>query len=391
MRSVLDIAWKDLRLRLRDRSVLITGVLAPLILAFIFNGVFGDALQGGGAFEPVYAVVDLDRSDVSSAFGDVVGDLADDGVLELVEAGTIDAAEVLADDGDLDAFWVIPDGFGDAVTGGGEGTELEVVGSVDSPVASQVAESIASRFTQGIHQVALDVGVAASLGSESDIDSLVAQATALPPVVTVGDIATPTKRLDAPTAMMAGMAVFFLFFTVQFGVTSLLEERRDGTYPRLMAAPIPRWAPIAAKGLGAFVLGILSMAVLMVAARFLLSANWGPLLPVGLIVVAGVLSAVGIMGIVAAFARTPESAGNMQSIVGVVLGLLGGSFFPIGQDGGLLSRLQFLTPHAWFLRGLGDLAGDGTVASVMPAVAAMTAFALITGGIAWTLLRRETV
>ena len=36
------------------------------------------------------------------------------------------------------------------------------------------------------------------------------------------------------------MAVFFLFFTVQFGVTSLLEERNDGTLARLLAAPISR-------------------------------------------------------------------------------------------------------------------------------------------------------
>ncbi|MDX1450457.1 MAG: ABC transporter permease, partial [Acidimicrobiia bacterium] len=212
-----------------------------------------------------------------------------------------------------------------------------------------------------------------------------------PPPVSLGTIDAASRRLDGPTSIMAGMAIFFLFFTVQFGVTSLLEERREGTYARLQASPIPRWATVAAKGLGGFLLGIIAMTVLMVASSFLIGAEWGPIVPVALLVVAGVVSAVGIMGIVAAFAKTPESAGNIQSIIGVTLGLLGGSFFPIGQDGGLLSKLQFVTPHAWFLRGLGDLAGDGELVSVLPAVGALGLFGLVTGGVAWVLLRRADV
>ena len=46
-------------------------------------------------------------------------------------------------------------------------------------------------------------------------------------------------------------------------------------------------------------------------------------------------------------------------MVALVLGMLGGSFFPVAQAGGLLATLSLLTPQAWFLRGLGDLAGGG--------------------------------
>ena len=47
------------------------------------------------------------------------------------------------------------------------------------------------------------------------------------------------KELDATTFYAAGMAVFFLFFTVQLGVSSLLDERRDGTLARMLVAPDP--------------------------------------------------------------------------------------------------------------------------------------------------------
>jgi len=84
---------------------------------------------------------------------------------------------------------------------------------------------------------------------------------------------------------------------------------------------------------------------------------------------------------VAGFAKTAEQAQNYSSMLAVILGFLGGTFFPVGQAGGILADLRFITPHAWFMRGLGDLAG-GNVADVFPAVGALLLFGLVTGAIA---------
>ncbi len=192
----------------------------------------------------------------------------------------------------------------------------------------------------------------------------------------------------ATTFFVAGMAVFFLFFTVSIGVTSLLEEKRDGTMSRLLAAPIGRAAVVAAKGIVSIVLGLVSMTILIVASTLLLGADWGDPLGVAVLVVAGVLSAVGVMAVVAAFARTPEGAQNLQSVIAVGLGMLGGVFFPTPLGDGLLARLSLVAPHRWFMRGLGDLRGGGGVEVVLPAVAALLAFGLVTGGLAAIRLRR---
>ena len=66
-------------------------------------------------------------------------------------------------------------------------------------------------------------------------------------LVAVNDVSAQTKELDQKSFFAAGMAVFFLFFTVQFGVTSLLEERNDGTLARLLAAPISRASILGGK------------------------------------------------------------------------------------------------------------------------------------------------
>jgi ABC-2 type transport system permease protein len=187
------------------------------------------------------------------------------------------------------------------------------------------------------------------------------------------------------------MAVFFLFFTVQFGVSSLLDEKAGATLGRLLAAPIPRTSVLVAKLVTSLVLGVASLAVLVVATTVLLGADWGDPLGVALLVVAGVLAATGVTALVASVARTTEQAGNWTAIIAVVLGLLGGAFFQVSQAGSAMATLSLVTPHAWFLRGLGDLAGGGGPVAVLPAVGALLAFAAVTGGLAVWRVRKAVL
>jgi ABC-2 type transport system permease protein len=128
------------------------------------------------------------------------------------------------------------------------------------------------------------------------------------------------------------------------------------------------------------------MTVLVVATSLLFGASWGNPAGVAVLVVAAVLSAMGIMALIATLARNAEQAANWQSVVAVVLGLLGGTFFPVSQAPGILSRLTFVAPQAWFLRGLGDLRGGDLSVVWVPAVA-MLGIAVVVGGIAMTRLR----
>ncbi len=120
----------------------------------------------------------------------------------------------------------------------------------------------------------------------------------------------------------------------------------------------------------------------------LVGADWGNWIGVLLLMVAGVFAALGIMGVIATLANSPEQAANWQAIVAVVLGMLGGTFFPINQGPGFLANLSLFTPHAWFLRGLGDLSGGGGLSVVVAPVGALLAFALVTAGIAATRVSR---
>jgi ABC-2 type transport system permease protein len=202
------------------------------------------------------------------------------------------------------------------------------------------------------------------------------------------DASASRKILDSKTYFAAGMAVFFLFFTVQFGVASLIDERANGTLNRLLSMPVRAGEILAGKLLTSVLVGLVSMTVLTTATSLVMGAHWGDPAAVALLVLAGVLAATGVTALVCSLARTAEQAGSWQAVLATLLGLLGGVFFPIAQMGGFAAAASKLSPHSWFLRGLGELAGGGGIAAVLPAVAALLTFAVVTGGIATVRIGR---
>lgn len=391
MGAALRIAAKDLKLRVRDRSAFILGILAPLVLAYIFYLVFGSAtsVEGLGL---TYGLVDEDGSEISAAFASVLDGAESEEVLEVSNfEGRVQAAAAL-EEGEIDAFFVIPAGLEQAVFAN-ESATIDIVGDVDEPTSTQVAASFAEQFASGIAASQLAVATTATIeGVPVDpgfIASLSGDPASAATSFAMVDQSATTKQLDAPTYFAAGMAVFFLFFTVQYGVVGLLEEDRDGTLARLMAAPIPRFSVIAGKGILSFVLGLVAMTVLIVVTALLMEATWGAPMGVALLVIGGVLAAIGIMGLIAAIAKTPEGAENLGAIIAVILGMLGGTFFPIAATGGLLAALTYLTPHAWFMFGLAELSSDAPWTAALPAVGALLVFAIVTGSLSYVLLRRR--
>ncbi len=400
MQPALLIAGKDIRQRIRDRSVFLWGVLAPLGLAAIFSFVFNPISDS--QFHAEYVVVNQDWGPVAQGFLTALGAMEDQGIVTVRAVDSVEEARAqvevgsdafaAADAAQADAAFVIPAGFSDAVLAG-EGTEMTVMGARGSDLGSQVAYAVAEGFAAELHsvEVAVKTALPADVGpTPEQAGAMIQQAAAVPNPISLNDITAGTKQLDGTTQMTAGMAVFFVFFTVAFGVSGLLEERRLGTMTRLKAAPISRNSIILGKAITSFVLGIASMAVLVVATTLLLGADWGNPLGVALLVVAAVVAAMGVLAIVASVARTQEQAGMFASIISLVFGLLGGTFFPVSQVGGLLATLSLATPHAWFMRGLGDLAG-GEVSAVLPSVGVLLAFGVVTSAGAWVFLQKAVV
>jgi ABC-2 type transport system permease protein len=381
MRAVLRIATKDLKRSIRDRSAIALSIVAPLVLAFILSSVLGNADE---SFSVDYAVVDQDGGHIARGFvEEALGGMEEEGFAEIQEVDGIAEAERLIDNDDIGAAFVLPSGFTDAVQGG-QAAEIRVLKSPDARISAEIARSVATGFASDLNAVSLSIATALADegGSEQPAEELAEAARSTPVPARVTEEVAGSREFDTKTFFAAGMAVFFLFFTAQFGAVSLLTERKEGTLSRLLAAPVSTRSIIGAKALYGYVLGAGSMAVLIVATSFLMGASWGDPLGVALLVAAGVFAAMGIQSVVTTLAKTDEQAAGYGSIVGVTLGLLGGTFFPLSQAG-LLQNLSYATPHAWLMRGFGDLSGGaGTITDTLPSLLALLAIGAVTGTIA---------
>lgn len=391
LRAASLILAKDTRLRVRDRSVWLFALVVPLGLTFLFSSIFPDI----GAIELKAGVVDLDGGEVAAGFVEgVVPALAEADVLTQVEFDSEADARAQVAEGVVDAAWVLPAGFSEEVLAGGD-ARIEVLVAAGRTLSGELARGVADAYARRIEQAGLAVTVQGALtGGPPDpqligaIGAAAAETEELIQLTT--DLSERGEPLDAVSYLAAGMAAFFVFFTVQFGVTGLLEERQFGTMPRLLAAPIAPGAIHLGKLLGAFLLGITSMAVLAVASQQLLGAEWGPAPGVAILIVAIVLAAIGVMSLVALFAHTAEQASNFQAVVAVVLGLTGGVFVPIPGDVAALRVITAVSPHGWFLRGLNELAASGQWTTVLPAAGAILLFGAVTALPAVVLQRRRS-
>lgn len=384
MSAVLAIALKDLRQRLRDRSAIVLGFIAPLAVAWLISMAFGSV----GSFHANVAVVDLDGGPVAAGFSTFVKgpDLADLLTVKST-AGEADARAKVAN-GDLSAAFVIPRGFSDAITSG-QGLPITVLASVDSSVAEQVARSLAQSFTAQIEAVQLSVKAAVLAGAPpSTVAELAQKAAAVRPPERTVTQPSGTKELSAIGYYAPAMGIFFMFFAIDFGAAGYFLERTGGTLDRLAAAPIGPGAILLGKSLATFVYGLASLGTVAVVTSLAFHADWGPPLAVFALIVALALTLVGLTALVITAARTQRQASGFASILTFGLVLLGGNFIFIGGAPQILRTLALLTPNGWALRAFTDFAGGADWTAGVTPLMAILAFAFGSGAVAFALRRR---
>ena len=384
MSAILAIARKDLRQRLRDRSAIVLGFIAPMAVAGLISVAFGST----GSFHANVAVVDLDRGGVATAFTTFLHrpELADLLTVTSV-AGEADARSKVAK-GDVSAAFVIPKGFSAAIDSG-QGRPITVLASVDSSVAAQVSRSLAQSFTAQIEAVQLSVQTALRAGApHSSAATLAAEAAAAPLPEQTVTLPSGTRAPTGTSYYAPAMGIFFMFFAIGFGARGFFLERTGGTLERLAAAPIGPGAILAGKSLATFVYGVASLGTVALVTSLVFKADWGPPLVVAALVVALALTLVGLTALVITAARTERQSEAFASMLTFGLVLLGGNFVFLGGAPQLVRTLALFTPNGWALRAFTDLAGGADWTAAMTPLMAILAFAFGTGAVAFALRRR---
>ncbi len=362
MRAAFVIARKDLRQRFRDRSAIVLGVVAPVVIAALMSLAFHGVENFGFAM----GVVNLDRGPVAAG---LIGSLEAPGVRKVVtprEISSVDAARAEIRANEIGAALVIPVGFSAAVVAD-KPVSLTTMRSGNNAIAGDVTNSIASSFIAQVNADRLSLLTALAAGAPASGIGRLEQA--------VAHLKIPVQAVQRPIGAhelkvisyySPGMALFFLFFTISYVARSFFVERSQGLVERMRAAPVRPVEILAGKALSVLVYGGLSLLIVGVVTSAAFGANWGPALPAIVLGAAVVLAVVCLTAFVIGVSKTQRQAEGISSILVFGLSILGGNFFFISQAPSAMKRIALLTPNGWALRGFTDLAtiggGFGTIA-----------------------------
>jgi ABC-2 type transport system permease protein len=183
-----------------------------------------------------------------------------------------------------------------------------------------------------------------------------------------GQKAEQEEALGLGDVAVPGITVLFVFLMAQTTARSIYDEKKVGSFRRLLAAPMSKVALLTGKMMPNLIAGLIQTGVIfafgIVGLRLmgLPPAKLGPdPLAVVLVVVLMALcsSAFGIL--IAAIARTENQIGGLSTLLLWGMGLLGGSFVPLFLLERFLGPVPKIVPHYWanhalvnlMVRGLG--------------------------------------
>lgn len=384
--KALSIAFKDLQILFKDRGEAFMLFLLPLIFIVVFSGALSAIDQGTPDTRIPLPVVDLDGGVAAS---ELIAGLEAAGGVRVEPYADQAEAMALLEEKKIQRVLIVPAGLdGDLAT-----NRTVTLRLVSHPDASQQQTEAVRLVVDGVAQdMALEGQILAALQQMGEmqasaspeyqqafgLERMVAQArnqfvqAQARPLVNVNQTvpAQPEAQETLPSVAdiaVPGMAVLFMFVTAQTAARSIHEEKRIGSFRRLMAAPISKATLLLGKMLPNFITSLIQAVVILAFGSIglqllgLKSASLGsdPLaLALTVVLIALCSSALGVL--IAALARTEGQVGGFGSLVVWGMGLLGGSLIPVFilDQFGVLPKL---VPLYWantaldnlMIRGLG--------------------------------------
>ncbi|MBN1630967.1 MAG: ABC transporter permease [Thermoleophilia bacterium] len=358
MRRTWHIVGKELLQNLRDPLALVFTIVMPLV----FTVFLGFIIPGGDDEESALplAMANLDHGPVATQLIERLD------ATPLLEIEAMDAAEIdsAVQDQKVTAGLIIPAGYSEAAETG-RSIALTFVRLQTSTGAQSVWQAIEAVLSES-NAVALAAEAAAeqvatATGSVLN-DGLVESARSLVQVelFTPAVVVTTTSGGTSIAAQSGGFEqsskgsiVYWVFFGVMsVGVTMVLERQR-GLLRRLNVAGVRAREIIGGKMITMFIVTFLQQLLLVVVGHFVFGIDYFNN-PAALLLVMISLSllaaAFGLL--IASVFRTENGFVATNVITALLLGALGGAWFPLEITSAGFAKVAHVLPSAWLMDSL---------------------------------------
>jgi len=407
LRHILAITWKDLKILVRNRSALIVLFAMPvgfvLVMTSATSGLF---TRGQGAISVL--VVNEDQGKVSTQIIDGLKAAKGFKVETEWEGQTLTTAkaEELIISRKRQLALIFPAGFSQNILGGALPSQ-----SPQSPATIQLMldPALSSQFTgpiigtlQGLLlQAVTPVGIerlleqtAPGMPQQQRLAIIEQARQKMLTGVSIEQITPPgmsVRQLPNTTQQnVPSYALFGVFFICQVIGLSFIREKQDGTFRRLLVAPLSKSALLIGKLLPYYLVNLIQIVLIFAAGIWIVPLLGNPALNLGahpeaLIVVslATAAAASGLGLLVAALVKTPEATGGLGALIAVMMAAIGGCFVPAFVMPNFMQTLSKIVPHSWALQGYQDVLIRGYgIGQVMPEVGVLLLFAAVFFGFA---------
>ena len=371
--NALAIAVVNVRRLLRDRSGLFFVFVLPVILIVVLGTMYG------GRVAPRMGIVATGSGPLGTELVDAI---RNGGVkLELREPATEDALRAGVEDGRLEIGVIIPAGYDATLRGGGvahvvvlgqpEGAVSALRQAVDAAIAEQAAAVGAARLAVSRTGIPFDEALSRARTVRAGLAGVTVA------VERIGEGIFPAGTgAFAPGAQ--SQVILFMFLTSMTAATQLILTRQLGVSRRMVASPVRMATILLGETLGRFGVAMVQGLFIIALSALAFGVGWGDPLAAALLVVAFALVATGAAMLVGVFSDNPDQASALGVMAGMLLGALGGAMVPLEIFPEPAHTIAFLTPHAWAVQGLREVAlRDGTITDVLVELAVLAAYAAV--------------
>lgn len=408
--QIYAMTVKDFKVMLKDRGALIVLFIMPVIFIFVMTS----AGSGGVVNDDQPLEILVVNEDSGELADQAIADLNELEGMQLIEAVngrslTKPAADELIVEGEYSVAVWFPANFSDQILAAAMDASVEtavvtfivdpaldarflapvqgsVVGFIERTVASaQAPVQIEAAFDEMAGAFPAQQAPLVTQVGELFVDGMVngQDADEFNSGVSFAQVSPAGYEVvEYPTSEeqnVPAYTLFGVFFIMQVMATGLLQERQDGTFRRLLAAPLPRTAMLIGKVLPYYLINIIQVALMFAIGVFVFGMGLGNH-PLGLILVtlAAAAASTGLGLMLASLSRTPEQAGGLAALLSVGLAAIGGMFMPRFAMPEFMQTLALLTPHAWALEGFQDVIVRGLgITAVFNELLVLGLFALV--------------
>ncbi|UPG65217.1 ABC transporter permease [Metabacillus endolithicus] len=391
---MFTIAWKDMKIRLKDRKSFITLLLMPIVLTMIL----GSALSG---------VFGEDRTLPETSAGIVVSstdEVTDQFIQEVLQGkelrDSITVSEFKTEEGlrealdnqKIDAGLILPVNWGEGLMMGEEKT-VTILKDPAKEIQATILSSITESFVDRITTVSVAAGTVAEMlsavvpVSNQDVNSAdlitslvddlsVIAGSKVNAVVSEKDGKEPISGMQYYAAAMGAM---FILFNTTIGAKTIIQERKTDTLARLMCTPIRHSSIMIGKFLGTFSFSLLQFIVFVITTHYLFGVAWGnnilQLLVVG---IAYSVAVAGISMIIAGLITEEKTADTMGGIGVQILALLGGSMIPLASFPNMMQQMANIAPNKWAFNSFLEIMNGASWSSLVMSITILMAIGLTT-------------